>query len=359
MIDLAFMQTIDNAEVLETFCKAERHLAGHERILCNVSGGSDSDIVIDILSHCEGWSKVHFVFFDTGVEYAATKRHLEYLEKRYNIKIERVKAEMPIPLVVKKYGQPLISKYVSDQIYRLSRHDFQWEDEDYETLALKYPKCTSACKWWAVHTSKTNLDMPYKLLGGRLSSYSVTRFKGLREFILKNPIDFSVSSKCCTYAKKRTAEKCDKTYKTDLKILGLRKAEGGIRASNGAYKSCYLKDTSYGYALYMPLFWWTDADKRYYEKRFDIVHSDCYAVYGMKRTGCAGCPFNRKVLDDLAAIKKYEPKLYKACTNMFTDSYEYTARFREFQKQFIAEEKEQKKASKFYNLLGDSDEDLH
>lgn len=55
----------------------------------------------------------------------------------------------------------------------------------------------------------------------------------------------------------------------------------------------------------------------------------------------------------------YEPKLYKACTTMFAESYDYTARFREFQKQFIAKEKEQKKANKYYSLLGDSDDNLH
>lgn len=346
-MDAAFMQSIRNAEVLETFCKAERHLKQHDRILCSVSGGSDSDIMIDILSHCEGWSKVHFVFFDTGVEYEATKRHLDYLEKRYDIKIERVKAETPIPLVVKRYGQPFLSKLVSERIDRLQRHRFDFIDREEDILKEKFPNAKHAVEWWANHYDTERFS------SAESSAFTIARTRGLKEYLMRNPPKFSISAKCCDYAKKNTATKIDKKYKCDLKILGLRKVEGGVRA--GVYKSCYTKDTSKGYSLYLPLWWWKEADKRYYEKRFDIVHSDCYEVYGMKRTGCAGCPFNRKVIEELSLIEKYEPKLHKACTTMFAESYEYTARFREFQKKFIAEEKEQKKASKFYSLLGDDE----
>lgn len=41
----------------------------------------------------------------------------------------------------------------------------------------------------------------------------------------------------------------------------------------------------------------------------------------MTRTGCVGCPFNSKAATELLLIKQYEPKLYKACINVFGDSY--------------------------------------
>ena len=50
----------------------------------------------------------------------------------------------------------------------------------------------------------------------------------------------------------------------------------------------------------------------------------------MDRTGCAGCPFGRDFEKELEIIKKYEPQLYKAVTNIFGDSYEYTRKYRKF-----------------------------
>lgn len=71
-------------------------------------------------------------------------------------------------------------------------------------------------------------------------------------------------------------------------------------------------------------------------------YSDCYEVYGMTRTGCAGCPFASKFEDELKIIKKYEPKLYNAVNKFFGPSYEYTRRYREFKELFKAQKREQK-----------------
>lgn len=52
----------------------------------------------------------------------------------------------------------------------------------------------------------------------------------------------------------------------------------------------------------------------------------------MKRTGCVGCPFNPRINEELNVIKQYEPKLYRAAMFIFGKSYEYTKRYRDFQK---------------------------
>ena len=67
-------------------------------ILCSISGGSDSDDMMDIVWRCDKSNKVKYVWFDTGLEYQATKDHLEYLEKKYNVTIYRYKAIKSIPL---------------------------------------------------------------------------------------------------------------------------------------------------------------------------------------------------------------------------------------------------------------------
>ena len=80
--------------------KSEVHpFTMYPKIMVSVSGGADSDIVLDLVERI-GYplSEVHYAFFDTGLEFAATKRHLEYLEQKYGITIERYRAKIPVPL---------------------------------------------------------------------------------------------------------------------------------------------------------------------------------------------------------------------------------------------------------------------
>ena len=120
-------------------------------------------------------------------------------------------------------------------------------------------------------------------------------------------------------------------------IIGVRKAEGGIRAA--AYKNCYTISDS-GTDKYRPLFWYSDESKRQYENKFGIVHSDCYKKYGFKRTGCCCCPYGREIFEELKITEIFEPKLYKAVCNVFGESYEYTRKYRAFAKAMKREQLE-------------------
>ena len=126
----------------------------------------------------------------------------------------------------------------------------------------------------------------------------------------------------------------------DLHLVGIRKSEGGLRST--AHKSCF-DSNLVGFDNYRPLFWYTDSDKLEYENARSVSHSKCYTSYGLKRTGCAGCPFGRKFEYELEIIKNYEPKLYKAVNNIFKDSYEYTRKYKKFYEKMenkYSEEKE-------------------
>lgn len=78
-----------------------------------------------------------------------------------------------------------------------------------------------------------------------------------------------------------------------------------------------------------------------YCEHFGITRSDCYEVWGMKRTGCAGCPFGKEFNQEVALAETYEPKLAAAMNNLFGPSYEYTRRFMEFRKMKGAPKHEQ------------------
>ena len=336
MIDgfLEMTADTDNFTIYTSMCKAQRILMRSYDPICSISGGSDSDIVLDLIHKIDENSKVTYFWIDTGLEYTATKEHLDYLEQKYGIEIIRLKPDKPIPTCVREYGIPFLSKYVSEQMMRLQAHNFQWEDEPLEVLLKKYPKCKTALQWWcnAYYTAENGVQ--------QMSRFSISRNKWLKEFLIQNPPDFPISNKCCEYTKKKPAKRFIKETYADLEITGIRKSEGGIRSAN--YKTCFSESKSKGCNTYRPIFWYTDSDKRDYEEFYGVEHSRCYTEYGLKRTGCVGCPFSKHINEELAVIEKYEPNLYKAAMHIFGKSYEYTAKYREFQKMMKSKEKEGK-----------------
>ena len=264
--------------------------------------------------------KIDYIWFETGLAYQAEREQLKYLEDRYEIEIKHYKAIKPIPLTCRTIGQPFLSKRVSNEIARGQRYNFQWEDEPYDILIKKYPKCRQFLRWW------TN-DWE----GGSKSNFNIDHNKGLKQFMIENPPWFKISDECCHWAKKEVGLRCYKEGGYDLSLYGVRRAEGGTRAT--AYTNCFTDKTSKGTTEYRPLYWWKDSDKREYEERFDIQHSKCYTQMSLQRTGCPSCPYGRDFEHELDILKQYEPQMYKAVNNIFKDSYEYTRMYREFQKQ--------------------------
>ena len=186
-------------------------------------------------------------------------------------------------------------------------------DKPYEELIEEYDGGKSYIEWWC-NKNKSH-------------QFNIEHNKWLREFMIENPPTFQISNVCCKYAKKDVIHKLLQENRYGLNISGVRKAEGGIRAN--AYKSCFDEDGN-TFDNYRPLFWYTNLDKQDYENNYSIIHSKCYTEYGLKRTGCAGCPFGRDFEDELLVIEKYEPKLFKAVNNIFGQSYEYTRKYKRF-----------------------------
>lgn len=315
----------DNKVIMESLVKAWAVINSpkyDKRLVCAISGGSDSDVMLNIVWRCDKDNKVDYVWFDTGLEYQATKDHLEYLEDRYGITIIKKRPKIPIPTSCKKYGQLFISKSpVSEYIYRLQKHNFKWEDKPFEELYKEYPRCKAALQWWC------NLN--------KSDSFNIRRNKWLKEFIVQNHPKFKISNICCKYAKKDLIHNLIKEEGYDLNIFGVRKAEGGARATS--YKNCF--DEADGCDNYRPLFWYKDSDKKDYEEYYNVKHSDCYSKYGLLRTGCCGCPYGKDFEYELEIIENYEPKLFKAVNNIFQDSYEYTRKYRKFRQDMENKEK--------------------
>jgi len=305
---------VKNQAVQSAFGKTNGHMIFPHNIVCAISGGADSDIMLDLVYKVDRLKKVKYVFYDTGLEMQATKDHITELEKKYNIKIERVRPLKSIPAACKEFGQPFFSKKVAENIERLQRHNFQWGNDPYDVLIQRYPKCKAALRWWCNDF-------------GDNSRFNINKDRYLKEYIQDNPPQFKISPKCCNSGKKEPAATYAKSINADLTLLGIRKAEGGQRSTS--IKSCFNDNGRYGPQHY-PLFWFTDADKRAYAEGFNVTHSKAYTVYGCERTGCAACPFGSRFEKELEMLKQYEPNLYTAALNIFGDSIAYTRAYREY-----------------------------
>ena len=167
-----------NYEIVASQKKAERILMRSATPLCSISGGSDSDIVLDLIYNVDHDKKVKYYWINTGLEYDATKEHIDFLEKKYGIEIKRIKPEKPIPTCVREFGVPFLSKYVSEMMERLQRHNFGWEDEPLEVLLERYPRCKTALQWWcnAYYSPENGVQ--------KISRFSINRNRFLKEFIM-------------------------------------------------------------------------------------------------------------------------------------------------------------------------------
>ena len=168
------IENVDDLNILNSWMVANSKLSTYRNILCAVSGGSDSDILVHLCATLDENKRVTYVFYDTGLEFQATKNHIKYLESRYGITIETRKAVKPVPACCKQYGIPFLSKRVSDYMNRLQSHGFDWRDGAYEELVKIFPKCQTALKWWCNAWGET-------------SRFNISFHKGLKEFIMSCP----------------------------------------------------------------------------------------------------------------------------------------------------------------------------
>lgn len=176
--------------VYKTLDHIENEAAHGGAIMVSVSGGSDSDIMMDLferVGYPEGL--VVYVWFDTGLEYDATKRHLKDLEAKYGLEIKRYRSKMTVAQAVKKAGLPFLSKDVSEKLGQLQRKSFAFSDVylDVETALKTYSKAKHGITWWFN-------------VSGHKKSNIISTF-GLKEFIQHNQPGFMVSKECCRYAK--------------------------------------------------------------------------------------------------------------------------------------------------------------
>ena len=311
-------------------------LRQHPKAVCSYSGGSDSDILIDLIERARmiapSLPPVKYLFFNTGLEMKATKDHVKETAEKYGVEIETVKPKVNIVTASRKYGQSFVSKIMSYGLEEwqkkglpLSIADEYDQAEDKhakrQELRERYPKCESLINFLCC-CNKDGDPRPNIQLVINSSLY-------MRDFIGENPPDFKISAKCCDYCKKQPAHNAQKGF--EMIITGERRDEGGMRSvpRTDSTTMCFTETANGQYRL-RPLYYVSDEDKEWYKRTYGIRYSDAYEVYGLKRTGCCGCPISYRAVDDLEMIGKYEPNLKKAAWNVFGDSYRYRQKYNEY-----------------------------
>lgn len=328
-----------------------RRLLEHPKAICSYSGGSDSDIMLHLVETTRkifGLQPVQYVFFNTGLEMEATKRHVKETEIKYGVEIKELRPKKTIVHAALEYGQPFVSKIMSAGIEGIQNKNIplsiadeyaQAEDKAAKRKELKerYPKCESTINFLCCCNSKGEPRPNIQLV--------INSSKYMLDFIKQNPPEFKISNKCCNYCKKQVAHSAQKDF--EMIITGERRDEGGMRSvPRGDNTSLCFTENADGQYRLRPLFYVSDADKEWYKHYYGITYSDAYEVYGLKRTGCCGCPISSRATEDLEKIRPYEPQLVKAAWNIFGDSYRYRRKYNEYKANRMAEEKAARKAQK-------------
>lgn len=312
-----------------------KRLIEHPKAICSYSGGSDSDILIDVIEKTRGLfdlPPIKYVFFNTGLEMKATKDHVKATSEKYGVEIETVRPKISIVEAARKYGIPFVSKIMSYGLEEwqkkgvpLSIADEYAAAEDKaakrQELRERYPKCESLINFLCC-CNKDGEPRPNIQLVINSSRYML-------DFIKKYPPEFKISATCCDHCKKAPAHRIQKDY--EMIITGERRDEGGMRSvpRKDSSAMCFTETGDGQYRL-RPLFYVSDSDKAWYKDHYGIRYSDAYEVYGLTRTGCCGCPISYKAVKDLEMIAPFEPNVVKAAWNIFGDSYRYRAKYNEF-----------------------------
>lgn len=329
-------------------------LRQHPNAICSYSGGSDSDIMVDLLETARNLFSlppIDYCFFNTGLELEATKRHVKETEEKYGVKITEHRPKINIVRATRLYGIPFISKIVSQSMETVQSKNLPLEiKEEYDAaedkeakrqeLRERYPKAEEGINFLCCCNSK---GQPITNTQVNINSSAF-----LYDFMRENPPNFKMSAKCCQYCKKNVAHAVQKGY--DMVITGERRDEGGRRSvsRNLAYgETMCFSTASNGQKRFKPLYYVSDVDKAWYKEYHGIRYSDAYEVYGLKRTGCCGCSINARAVYDLELIRPYEPNVVKAAWNIFGASYEYRARYNEFKRK----KQEEAKALKDADIL--------
>jgi len=239
-------------------------------VYVSFSGGKDSTVLLHMAREELGMS-IPAVFLDTGVEYPEVR---DFALSQPGV--TRIKPAMSFPDTLIKYGYPIVSKEVSDQVYYY-RHS---PNETWRASRL-------------TPNAKGYLHIPYKW-----------------QFLLDAP--FPVSANCCDSLKKHPAMKYERQSHRHP-MTGMMAADSSLRKMS-LIKAGGCSVFSGNRPRAAPLAYWCEEDIWAYLHTRGLTYASLYD-HGYTRTGCYACAFgcSRSGLNNYQRLAVSHPKLWRYC----------------------------------------------
>lgn len=263
------------------------------------SGGKDSDVLGDIV--LKMYPDVPQIFVNTGLEYDSVRIH------GTEVANEVLRPRMSFLEVITKYGYPVISKEVSQNVTEVQKALLK----GVEPPKYRMDKLNGTC-----------IDKNT----GKLSSYNIPQWK----FLIDAP--FRISHKCCDVMKKNPSKKYEQ-QSGNKPFLGTLASESRLRKTKWLQFGCNAFEEKRPTS--QPLSFWTEQDILHYIVRNDLDIADVYGdifymdcdgmLYseplfvdsmhlvntGAIRTGCVFCMFGiTQDTERFLKLKEIEPQKY-------------------------------------------------
>lgn len=269
----------DRIEVIKT--AYEKYDLEHNAYI-SFSGGKDSTLLHYLIDEALPGNRIPRVYIDTGIEYQLIREFVHSMAKNDD-RFVIIKPTLPIKATLEKYGYPFKSK----------EHSFKLHE-------------------WQLGNRETNFIKKY-LGNGDYSCPKKLKYQFSDDFKI------NISHMCCVKLKKQPIKKWMKENGKPISITGMRREEGGQRAT----LKCILTDKKGNVEKFHPLAVVNDDWEDWYIKERNIRLCELYyPPYNFIRTGCKGCPFNLNLQKDLETMAELLPNERKACEAIWKPVYE-------------------------------------
>ena len=252
------------------------------------SGGKDSTILHYLIDLALPNNKIPRVFINTGIEYLDIVKFVKELatnDDRFVI----IAPTKNVKETLETYGYPFKSKQHSHNVATYQRN----VDKKELNLSLK--------RYLNIIESNTMFKCPKKL------NYQFTK-----------SFNIKISDECCNKLKKIPVKNWCKNNNKTITLTGMRKEEGGQRASI----NCIITKKEQ-LVKFHPLLVVSDKWENEFIKKFNIKLCKLYyPPYNFKRTGCKGCPFSLNLQEQLEIMNKHLPNEKKQCEIIWKPVYE-------------------------------------
>ena len=253
------------------------------------SGGKDSTILHYLIDKALPNNRIPRVFINTGIEYNYIVDFVKDLASKDD-RFVIINPTQAIKPMLEKYGYPFKSKQHSHNLA------IYWRNKD-----------------------KKEYNLSLKRYLGVIESTTLFRCPKQLEYQFTSEFNLKCSDQCCYKMKKEPVKNWQKENNKSITLTGMRKEEGGQRASIG----CIVTDKEKNLVKFHPLLVVDDEFENWFIKKFNIQLCRLYyPPFNFKRTGCRGCPYSLDLQDQLITMSIYLPNERKQCEYIWKPVYD-------------------------------------